>query len=190
MGGCMKGQSFRSLIACLAVLAAGQTFSDRIAAAPFNEEVRIGIKLTQLRPKPRLMRRDEVVVVTAESLFLEGTAYAKTGHYKQAIACYERAVQLRPDWGAAHYNLGWTYGQVDRWQEAAASCQRALRLEPSFEEAHFYLGLSYVNLNLYDEAIESYERAIKITDADLAAVHITRNDFHGEWNYTIKPQSC
>ena len=118
----MKGQSFRSLIACLAVLAAGQTFSDRIAAAPFNEEVR---KLTPLRPQPRLMRRDEVVAATAESLFIEGIAHAKTGHYKQAIACYERAVQLRPDWGAAHYNLGWTYGQVDRWQEAAASCQRS-----------------------------------------------------------------
>ena len=26
------------------------------------------------------------------------------------------------------------------------------------------------------------------SDAELAAVNLTRDKFHGEWNYTIKPQ--
>jgi len=30
-----------------------------------------------------------------------------------------------------------------------------------------------------------YERGIKITDKQLAAVPLTRHEFHGEWNYTI-----
>ena len=30
-----------------------------------------------------------------------------------------------------------------------------------------------------------YERGIKITDAELAALPITRHEWHGEWNYTI-----
>ncbi|KAA5595406.1 ISAzo13-like element transposase-related protein, partial [Blastochloris sulfoviridis] len=30
---------------------------------------------------------------------------------------------------------------------------------------------------------------VKITDADLEAVNLTRHDFHGEWNYTISPNS-
>jgi transposase len=30
-----------------------------------------------------------------------------------------------------------------------------------------------------------YPTGIKVTDAELAAVPITRHDFHGEWNYTI-----
>jgi Rhodopirellula transposase DDE domain len=34
----------------------------------------------------------------------------------------------------------------------------------------------------------SYERGIKVTDEELAAVRITRNKFHGEWNYTISPR--
>ena len=33
----------------------------------------------------------------------------------------------------------------------------------------------------------SYERGIEITDAQLAAVNITRHTFHGDWNYTITP---
>jgi len=32
-----------------------------------------------------------------------------------------------------------------------------------------------------------YPRGVKVTDAELAAVNLTRHEFHGEWNYTIKP---
>ena len=34
----------------------------------------------------------------------------------------------------------------------------------------------------------SYETGIKVTDEELAAVRITRDAFHGEWNYTISPR--
>jgi hypothetical protein len=33
----------------------------------------------------------------------------------------------------------------------------------------------------------TYKKGIKVTDDELAAVRITRDDFHGEWNYTIAP---
>jgi Rhodopirellula transposase DDE domain len=34
----------------------------------------------------------------------------------------------------------------------------------------------------------SYPTGIKVTDEELAAVRITRDEFHGEWNYTISPR--
>jgi hypothetical protein len=33
----------------------------------------------------------------------------------------------------------------------------------------------------------NYERGVEITDEQLAAVNITRHEFHGDWNYTITP---
>jgi len=36
-----------------------------------------------------------------------------------------------------------------------------------------------------DEAV--YEKGIKITDQELLKINIKRNDFHGEWNYSIAP---
>ena len=33
----------------------------------------------------------------------------------------------------------------------------------------------------------TYPKGIEVTDAQLAAVNVHRHDFHGEWNYTIKP---
>lgn len=32
-----------------------------------------------------------------------------------------------------------------------------------------------------------YPKGVVVTDQELRKVNITRNDFHGEWNYTIKP---
>ena len=34
---------------------------------------------------------------------------------------------------------------------------------------------------------QTHERGIDITDEQLAAVHITRHEFHGDWNYTVDP---
>jgi len=34
-----------------------------------------------------------------------------------------------------------------------------------------------------------YEKGIKVTDEDFNKINIRRNEFHGEWNYTISPQN-
>jgi hypothetical protein len=36
----------------------------------------------------------------------------------------------------------------------------------------------------------SYPIGIKVTDEEMEALNILRDDFHGEWNYTIRPQVC
>jgi hypothetical protein len=37
-----------------------------------------------------------------------------------------------------------------------------------------------------DEA--RYALGIVVSDAELAAINISRDEFHGDWNYTIHPQ--
>jgi Rhodopirellula transposase DDE domain len=34
----------------------------------------------------------------------------------------------------------------------------------------------------------TYPTGIKVSDEELKALHITRDDFHGEWNYTFEPE--
>ncbi len=34
----------------------------------------------------------------------------------------------------------------------------------------------------------AYSKGIRVSDEDMAALNIHRDPFHGEWNYTIKPQ--
>jgi DDE family transposase len=35
----------------------------------------------------------------------------------------------------------------------------------------------------------TYPTGLKVTDEELAALNLTQDDFHGEWNYTIAPQA-
>ena len=35
----------------------------------------------------------------------------------------------------------------------------------------------------------TYPKGIKVTNAQMATLKITPSDFHGEWNYTVKPRS-
>lgn len=37
------------------------------------------------------------------------------------------------------------------------------------------------------ERAAKYEKDIKISNQQMAAVNLTRHDFHGDWNYTINP---
>jgi len=37
---------------------------------------------------------------------------------------------------------------------------------------------------------DSYQRGVKVSNAELAALNLARDNFHGEWNYAIKPRSC
>jgi len=43
-------------------------------------------------------------------------------------------------------------------------------------------------LKVYAQLDErTYEKGIEVSDQQLAAVGITRNEFHGDWNYAISP---
>ena len=35
----------------------------------------------------------------------------------------------------------------------------------------------------------TYPTGRKVTDADLATVNLDRDEFHGDWNYRIRPRS-
>ncbi len=34
----------------------------------------------------------------------------------------------------------------------------------------------------------TYEKGVKVSDAEMASLHITGDDFHPEWNYTVNPR--
>ncbi|MCA1679683.1 MAG: ISAzo13 family transposase, partial [Actinobacteria bacterium] len=45
-------------------------------------------------------------------------------------------------------------------------------------------------LKVYAQLDErDYPQGVDVSDNQLAAVNLHRDDFHGEWNYTIKPST-
>ena len=57
------------------------------------------------------------------------------GRFDEAIAHYEAALQLRPDFADAHFNLATALAQLRRWPEAAAHYEAVLKLRPDYPRA-------------------------------------------------------
>jgi len=76
---------------------------------------------------------------------------------------------LKPDFAAAHYNLGFILQELGRLDEAEASSAQAIALKPDYAEAHNNLGNALQKMSRLDEAKASYTQAIALKPDFVAA---------------------
>jgi tetratricopeptide (TPR) repeat protein len=94
--------------------------------------------------------------------YTHGVSLDNLGRYEEAIASYDRAIEIDPNHSNAHNNRGVSLDKLGRYEEAITSCDRAIEIEPNHSNAHHNHGVSLNNLGRYEEAIASYDRAIEI----------------------------
>jgi len=91
-----------------------------------------------------------------------GNAYEAQGRLDEAIASYQRALEINPNLAVALYNLGIVYEAQGRLDEVIARYQRALEINPNHAVAWNNLGIAYEAQGRLDEAIACYQRALEI----------------------------
>ncbi len=57
-----------------------------------------------------------------------GTAYRELRRYDEALAAYDRALEVHSDWAFAHFQKGMTWARMGRLAEARRSFERAIEL--------------------------------------------------------------
>ena len=62
------------------------------------------------------------------------------GKVDEAVACYRRALELKPSYAEAHYNLGVALKEQGKLDEAVACYCRTLELKPDFTEVYIQPG--------------------------------------------------
>jgi tetratricopeptide (TPR) repeat protein len=82
-----------------------------------------------------------------------------------ALASYDRALQLKPDDAEAFNNRGTALSELQREEEAVASYAQALALRPGYVGALHNQALSLMTLRRFEEAARSLERLLAL-DAD------------------------
>jgi protein O-mannosyl-transferase len=90
-----------------------------------------------------------------------GLELLAAGRPQEAIAHFERAVQLKPDYAEAHYNLGRTWLQTGQLTQAIDEYQKALRLKP-YSEYHHELGRALLRAGRFSEAIANFQQALQL----------------------------
>jgi tetratricopeptide (TPR) repeat protein len=82
--------------------------------------------------------------------------------YDRALADYDRALQLSPQYADALNNRCWTGAVVGRLQQAVDDCSASLRLEPNVANTHENRGFAYLKMGDFDRALADYEIALRL----------------------------
>jgi FkbM family methyltransferase len=136
----------------------------RDAVSPINPEdfrmVRVQPEseaTSDVNPLPGRQSSEEAVLYNRQAINM-----AMHGRLEQAVAHFEQALQLNPDYGEAHNNLGNVFYFQGRFDAAVACYEQALRLEPNFAVAHNNLGTVLSCLGRYEEAAAHCRQALAL----------------------------
>ncbi len=94
----------------------------------------------------------------------------------------EQAIMLRPDFIAAHYNLGIIYKQQGLYEEAREQFRRVLELDPNQVQAQIQIGSIYEEQGFFDEARDEYLKArdMNVSDREIPSL-LADLDEHEAW---------
>ncbi len=93
---------------------------------------------------------------------LLGAIHARRSEHEGALACYERALALRPEDPRALGNRGAALYALGRFEEALASAERLVALRPGESASHFSLGTALQASRRHAEAVASFDRALAL----------------------------
>ena len=91
-----------------------------------------------------------------------GQAYLRKGEYAQAIAAFQKTLEMRPDAVGAYINLATAYLKQNLPDSAIESCEAALKVVPDVAHLHYNLACAYALKNEDKKSIDSLQRAIDL----------------------------
>ena len=91
-----------------------------------------------------------------------GQAHIRLGKVDDALASYDRAIALQPDFADAYGNRANILGVLGHSTEALADLDRALALRPDSFEDWTNRGAALQDLDRFEEALASFDRAIAL----------------------------
>jgi tetratricopeptide (TPR) repeat protein len=91
-----------------------------------------------------------------------GASFFKKGRVDEAIAEYQKALEINPRSVGAHFDLGNALRKKGSVDEAITQFQSALRIDPKLALTHINLGIALFQKGKVDEAITQYQEALEL----------------------------
>ncbi|MEG3930060.1 MULTISPECIES: tetratricopeptide repeat protein [unclassified Microcoleus] len=111
----------------------------------------------------------------ATDLYNRGNTLYNLSRFEEALAAYERAITLRPDYAEVWQEKAKTLYELKKYQESQSAYDKAIELKPEYLEAWTGRGYALDKLQQSQEAIASFDNALKI-QPDYAAAWEGRGD--------------
>ncbi len=106
---------------------------------------------------------------SSKDWYNEGTIKESTGGHQEAISCFNKAIELDPEYAKAWCNKAVSLQRIGKEQEAEDCFDKALDLNPAFTEAWYNKGNWLQELGRSQEAVICYDMVVKIDpNSDMA----------------------
>jgi tetratricopeptide (TPR) repeat protein len=112
-----------------------------------------------------------------------GNSYYDQGRYEEALADYDWAIEINPEFASAYSNRGNTYDEQGRTEETLADYDRAIELDPEDAIAYNNRGIIYRKQRRYEEALTDYGRAIELDPEDAGTYYNRGNIYLNQERY-------
>lgn len=99
---------------------------------------------------------------SAEDFYQQGWHYAQEKNYQLAIAFYQQAIAINPQFWQAYLQRAEVYYHNQQDRQVLSDCRQVLQLKPDCSQAYYYLGLSRQRLGYTQSSLEAYGKAIAI----------------------------
>jgi hypothetical protein len=97
-----------------------------------------------------------------KALLKVGSQFKKEGKLDEALAVYQQATELNPNFSWLYQALGEIYAIQERWEEALSVYQKAVELNGDSAWIAHGLGRALAGIGRFDEAIAHYRSAIEM----------------------------
>ena len=112
---------------------------------------------------------EEIKETDSGELLNQGIALLELYRYDQAIAYFNNAIAINPNFAEAYYTRGVAYFGKYQDDKAIADFTEALEINPKYVFAYKIRGLAYSEKGQYDKAISDYNKAVEINPRDAEA---------------------
>jgi tetratricopeptide (TPR) repeat protein len=79
---------------------------------------------------------------TAQEWNERGISLGKSGEYKEAIECFDKAIELNPNYAMAYSDRGIVYEKLKKYERAIEDYNKAIALDPNYVKAYWLFAVS------------------------------------------------
>ncbi len=120
------------------------------------------MKSLRIYPAPKADKAEREKFLEA---YNRGATAFQEGKMAEALAGFEEAAKLLPQFPDIHANIGAVHMRLNRWPDAEVAYGRAIEIDPEDAGSHYNLGACHLRQSKYDLAIVSLKKSTELEPA-------------------------
>ena len=108
-----------------------------------------------------------------------GLCYNALGQPKEAMSCFDKALDKAPSFKESWANLGQSYKDVGDFEKAYKMFTKALTIDPNYLHAYYTRGLALFGSGRHARALFDFERVVSLDAKNKDGLHMQGICFHG-----------